>query len=101
MTWPGDFKLKPETAEEVNECADPRGMRKRLMEYAYRGGRMGLVRAIQRAADAHGLSGEDRMTWLAFEALKALEANYDDKIELAMTTVQPPICFTTEGKVQP
>jgi len=64
--------LKPETAEEVTECADPRGMRKRLLEYSYRGGEP-MVRAILDSARYRGLSGEDTMTWLAFEALKSME----------------------------
>lgn len=70
--WPGYMKLKPETAPEVTECADPRGMRKRLQEYAYRGSEP-IVKAIFDAARYQGLSGEDTMTWLAFEALKGLE----------------------------
>ena len=72
MRFPGDMTLKPETAEEVTECADPRGMRKRLLEYSYRGGEP-MVKAILDSARYRGLSGEDTMTWLAFEALKGLE----------------------------
>ncbi len=68
----GAMPLKPETAEEVTECADPRGMRKRLLEYSYRGDEP-IVRAIFDAARARGLSGEDTMTWLAFEALQGME----------------------------
>lgn len=95
-----DFKLKPTTAEEINECADPRGMRKRLHQYSYRGGRMPLVRAVYRMAEAHGLSGEDLMTWLAFEALKALEDHYDARIEAAMLNVQPLLVGTATRKSQ-
>ncbi len=47
--FPGDMKLKPETAKEINECAEPKGMRKRLHEYSYRGGNA-LVRSIFDAA---------------------------------------------------
>ncbi len=68
----GTMPLKPETAEEANECADPRGMRKRLVEYSYRGDEY-MVKAIFDAARARGLSGEDTMTWLAFEALQGME----------------------------
>ena len=72
MTMFGAMKLKPETAEEVNECATPDGMRRRLQEYAYRGGEP-MVKAIFDAARYRGLSGEDTMLWLAFEALQGLE----------------------------
>ena len=89
--WPGEMKLEPKTAQEVNECIDPRGMRKRLTEYAYRGGYMYFVKAIFDHAEIQGLSGEDKMTWLAFEALKALEKVYDAQIEQAMLNVRPPI----------
>jgi len=66
-----DMNIKPETAEEVTECADPRGMRKRILEYGYRGDSM--TKAILDSARYRGLSGEDTMTWLAFEALKKAE----------------------------
>ena len=72
MRFPGDMLLKPETAEEVTECADPRGMRKRLLEYSYRGGEP-MVKVILDSSRYRGLSGEDTMTWLAFEALRQLE----------------------------
>ena len=72
MSFPGEMKLRPETATEVTECVDPLGMRARLLEYSYRGGEP-MVKAIFDSARYRGLSGEDTMTWLAFEALKGME----------------------------
>lgn len=69
--WPGEMKLEPKTAEEVNECATPQGMRKRLNLYSRHNP---LVRACYDKAFYSGLSGEDLMTWLAFEALKRVES---------------------------
>ena len=66
-----DMSIKPETAQEVTECTDPRGMRKRILEYGYRGDSM--TKAILDSARYQGFSGEDTMTWLAFEALKKVE----------------------------
>ena len=86
--FPGEMKLKPETAEEINECADPRGMRKRLQEYAYRGGEP-IVKAVLDAARYQGLSGEDTMTWLAFEALKGMEQYKRMVIDEAMLRPAP------------
>jgi hypothetical protein len=45
-----------------------------------------LVRNILHAANYAGLSGEDTMTWLAFEALKGYELFYDQLLEHAMLT---------------
>ncbi len=89
MSFPGDMKLKPTTAKEITECADPRGMRRRLTEYSYRGGEY-MVKAIFDAARMRGLSGEDTMTWLAFEALNALEDLKARFIDEAMLRPAPP-----------
>jgi len=88
--WHGEMKLKPETAAEITECADPRGMRKRLMEYSYRGNEP-IVRAVLEAAKHRGLSGEDTMTLLAFEALKGMELYKSMVIESAMLNPNPPL----------
>lgn len=90
MKWSGEMKLKPETAQEVNDCADPRGMRKRLQEYAYRGGEP-MVKMVLDSARYQGLSGEDTMTWLAFEALKGLEYLKALHIEKIMLEAAPPM----------
>lgn len=68
----GAMKLKPHTAEEVTDCATPDGMRRRLQEYAYHGAEP-IVKVIFDAARYRGLSGEDTMVWLAFEALQGME----------------------------
>ena len=72
MRFPGDMKLKPETADEITECADANGIRRRLRHYAYSGSEP-MVKAVLDMALYRGLSGEDTMTWLAFEALQRLE----------------------------
>ena len=81
------MNIKPETAQEVTECADPRGMRKRILEYGYRGDSM--TKAILDAARYRGLSGEDTMTWLAFEALKKAELLEDTVLEEVMLSPAP------------
>lgn len=86
--FPGAMKLKPETAQEITECAELRGMRKRLHEYAYRGGEP-LVKAIFDSARYQGLSGEDTMTWMAFEALQQLERYKGMVVDAAMREVHP------------
>lgn len=89
MMFPGDMKLKPHTAEEVNDCATPDGMRRRLQEYAHRGGEP-IVKAIFDAARFRGLSGEDTMTWLAFEALQGMARYKAMVLEQAMLNPNPP-----------
>lgn len=82
------FDLEPRTAEEINECATPNGMRKRLWRYSYE---HPLTRAIFQASDAQGLSGEDRMTWLAFDALRRLEKLENEALNYAMLNPAPPL----------
>ena len=97
MTFPGAMKLKPHTAEEVTDCATPDGMRRRLQEYAYRGGEP-MVKAIFDAARCRGLSGEDTMTWLAFEALQGLERYKDLVLEQYMLNpIPPPIVIPSQS----
>lgn len=93
MSFPGDMKLRPETAAEVNECATPNGMRRRLRHYSYSGSEP-LVKAIFDAAAAKGLSGEDTMTWLAFEALKGLEYCKGRILERAMMEPISPLLLS-------
>ena len=80
------FDLEPRTAQEVTECETPNGIRQRLMRCSYENP---LVRAVYCAADAAGLSGEDRMTVLAFEALRRLEIAEDRILEQARMTIAP------------
>lgn len=96
MSFPGDMKLKPHTAAEVTDCATPDGMRRRLQEYAYRGGEP-MVKAIFDQARYSGMSGEDTMVWLAFEALKGLEHFKGLVIERAMIDPAPRLLLTPSG----
>jgi len=64
------MKLAPATAEEKAECETPEGMRRRLFKYSYD---HPMVKNVMDAARYRGLSGDDTMTWLAFEALCRLE----------------------------
>jgi len=86
-----DFDLSPRTADEINECSSPEGMRRRLFRYSFE---HPMTRAIFDSSNARGLSGEDRMTWLAFEALRRLETLEDSLLERAMTEPMPPMLFT-------
>ena len=93
--WPGAMRLKPESAEEVNECADPRGMRKRIIEYSYHGNEV-MVKAILDAARYRGLSGEDTMTWLAFEALQGMERFKEILLDNAALIPNAPLFIRAE-----
>jgi hypothetical protein len=76
-------------------------MRKAITNAAFRGERLTedgklslsppLVRNVLVAAEQQGLSGEDTMTWLAYEALKGYERCMDQLIETAMLSPLPPI----------
>lgn len=69
MTW-DKWKLEPQTDEEKKECETVEGMRRRLQLY---GRENPMVKVVFDAAYYRGLSGEDTMTWLAFEALRRIE----------------------------
>lgn len=86
----GEMQLKPETAAEIEDCTTPDGMRRRLRQYSYRGAEA-MVKAIFDAAEYRGMSGEDKMTWLAFEALKGLERCKSLLLEQAMLSPSPLI----------
>ena len=92
-----DMSIKPETAQEIKECAEIQGMRKRILEYGYRGDAM--TRSILDSARYQGLSGDDTMTWLAFAALTRAETLEEMVLSQAMLQPPPPIffdgCFTT------
>ena len=45
-----------------------------------------LIHAVQTMARVHGLSGEDAMTVLAYEALRAYEGAYDKVLRIASAT---------------
>lgn len=86
-----DMSIKPETAQEIKECAEIQGMRKRITEYGYRGD--ALTRNVLESARHMGLSGDDTMTWLAFEALKRAEYFEELVLSQAMLRPPPPIIF--------
>ena len=88
----GTMKLRPETDAERAECAEIRGIRRRLNEYAFNGVEP-LVKAIFDAARHRGLSGEDTMTLLAFESLQQLEHCKALLLEQAMLAPAPPRQF--------
>jgi len=66
----GDWKLRPETAADVDQESTIQGKRQRIYRYSRENS---MVRCVLRAAESMGLSGEDTMTWLAYEALKRVE----------------------------
>ena len=88
MSWNNGMRLKPETAAEVNEVMEPRGIRKRLNRYRRDSA---LVNAVFNSAYAQGLSGEDTMTVLAYEALLRLEQYDEAMLEDAMLNIKPQI----------
>jgi len=83
------MSINPETAQEIKECRGIQGMRKRITEYGYRGD--ALTRNVLDSARCSGLSGDDTMTWLAFEALKRLEHFEDMFLTETMLSVRAPI----------
>lgn len=78
------FSLNPQTAEDVNQEETIQGMRQRLFRYQRENP---LVKTVMDAAHYKGLSGEDTMTWLAYEAIKRLEFIEDRSINDAMLNV--------------
>lgn len=66
-------------------------MRKRLWKYSLHDS---LVKTVFDTARYRGLSGEDMMTILAFEALRQREKLMDDMLDRAMREPMPPIVFT-------
>ena len=87
-----NFNIDPKTEEERKQCEPVAGMRQRIQRYSEEDS---LTRSITRAAYHLGLSGEDTMTWLAFEALRRIEHMeqllLDHKINhVAPMTIIPP-----------
>lgn len=50
-----------------------------------------LIRAVLIASERNGYSGEDTMTWLAYQALSSYEKLFDHT--LAMANLSPPAAF--------
>lgn len=82
------WDIEPQTAEEITECATVEGMRRRIQKYRYNDA---FTRAVLDSAYVRGLSGEDTMTVLAFEALRRLERLTDVQIDHVMRSPMPPL----------
>jgi predicted metallo-beta-lactamase superfamily hydrolase len=87
MSMFGDeYKLKPQTAEEVTEAMTPQGMRKRLNRFSRSDA---LTGAHYQRAHYEGWSGEDLMTALAYEALLFREQIIDGELKFASMHAMP------------
>lgn len=87
---------------------DVRDMRKALTMAAARGDRIDgapprpnemplgfhLPRTAHNLAQFNGWSGEDQMTWLAYQAMLALEKAYDRELQMLNLTAAPAVFFT-------
>lgn len=88
----------------MDYLTDPREIRKRLTEAAYRGSRIdglesgsnamnvpaSMVRNVMNMAEANGFSGEDAMTLLAYHALLRYEDALDRLIDQLNISPAPP-----------
>ena len=88
------FDLNPQTAKEIEECATIQGMRARLNLYSHYDP---MTRSIFDSAHYRGLSGEDMMTWLAFEAMKFRETVMDKQLTDLMLNPMPPIVISEKS----
>jgi hypothetical protein len=78
-----------ETMEELELASTPNGIRQLFMRnwrHCHP-----VVNAVRQIAMAHGLSGEDLYTVMAFELLRRLEILEDANLEFAMKNPNPPI----------
>lgn len=90
MTW-GQRKLKPETAEEVKEVETVEGMRKRIMDYARDDS---MTNYVLQHAHHRGLSGDDTMTILAYQALLERESFREMVLEFHDVSITKSIYIT-------
>jgi hypothetical protein len=97
MKYLRQMNLTPTNDHDAEECQFPRGIRRRLHEYSHHDQ---LTRAVFISAEAQGLSGEDTMTLLAFEALKRLQILEDRQIDIAMRSPTPTLIFNDELQEQ-
>ena len=88
-----EFSINPETAAEVTECQTIEGMRRRIHKYARHDA---MTRSILDMARYRGLSGDDTMTMLAFEALRRLEHMERLILDHKLTHIQPMIISGSE-----
>ena len=78
--------LTPQTADEMRAAETIQGKRRRIHDYAHESA---LVHAVMNTAYAHGLSGEDTMTLLAYTALLRLEKLEGLLLDEAMVKPSP------------
>ena len=84
MTW-NSWNIRPETGADVEQESTIQGQRQRIYRYSRESA---LVNNVLRASEARGLSGEDTMTALAYEALKRLE--HIESLMLDQAYISPP-----------
>jgi len=82
------FDITPRTAEETKETETCDGMRKRIFRYAYEDA---LTRAVMDIARFNGMSGDDTMVLLAYQALVSREKLMDECYEAALFAMPKPI----------
>ena len=87
-------KITPYTAEEMTECSTPQGIRAYLNRKSYYCGSP-LVYRIFELAHVTGLSGEDKYTILAFEALKAAETAREELLTYLRNAPGPQFVMPT------
>jgi hypothetical protein len=88
--------LTPYTAQEIRDCETPNGMRVRIRRYAFSSN--ALAHNLLMTAEMRGWSGEDTMTWLAFEALKRVEHLEDLMLEHARLSPMTPLIVEESAK---
>lgn len=86
--WGSGWRLKPETAADVEQESTIQGMRQRIYKFSRENS---MVDAILMSAQARGLSGEDTMTWLAYETLKRVETLEELSLEHVRTHITPMV----------
>lgn len=84
------WDINPKTAEEINEASTIEGMRKRIQQYAYNDA---LTKVSLDGAYHRGLSGEDTMTLLAYNALCWREKQMDAELDRLAIDPKPPLIF--------
>ena len=87
----------------------PNEIRKHLLKVAYRGARIdgepespkrinlasNIVHRVFELAEAHGMTGEDKMTMLAYSALLSCEELMDKNLEMLNRDLNVPMVMKT------
>lgn len=82
-----EMKIAPYTAAEIAECSTPQGIRAYLNRKVCRCNNF-LLHNIFDLAYVTGLSGEDKYTVLAFEALKRAEDLQEQLLDQVNSTLR-------------